>query len=149
MPDVETTLRTIARWKYLIVTDLTSVFYQIPLAKESLKYCSVATPFRDVRAYTRCAMGMPGSETALEELVCRVLGDCLHDGIAAKLADDLYCGAGTPEELLQNWQRIQDPLQRCNFHLFASKTTICPQSTTILGWVWTIDLYNTGSRIQN
>ena len=46
MPDVETTLRTIARWKYLIVTDLTSAFYQIPLAKESMKYCVVATPFR-------------------------------------------------------------------------------------------------------
>ena len=83
MPDVETTLRTIARYPYLIVTDLTSAFYQIPLAKESMKYCGVATPFRGVRACTRCAMGMPGSETALEELMCRVLGDCLQDGIAA------------------------------------------------------------------
>ena len=69
--------------------------------------------------------------------MCRVLGDCLQDGIAAKLADDLYCGADTPEELLQNWQRVLDALQRCNLHLSASKTTICPQSTTILGWVWT------------
>ena len=107
------------------------------LAKESMKYCGVATPFRGVRAYTRCAMGMPGSETAIEEPMCRVLGDCLQDGIGVKLADDLYCGADTPEELLQNWQRVLDVLQRCNFHLFASKTTICPQSTTILGWVWT------------
>ena len=102
-----------------------------------MKYCGVATPFRGVRAYTRCAMGMPGSETALEELMCRVLGNCLQDGIAAKLVDDFYCGADTPEELLQNWQRILDALQRCNLHLSASKTTICPQSTTILGWVWT------------
>ena len=133
MPDVETTLRTIARWKYLIVTDLTSAFYQIPLEKESMKYSGVATPFRGVRAYTRCAMGMPGSETALEELMCRVLGDCLQDGIAAKLADDLYCGADTLEELLQNWQRVLDALQRCNLHLSASKTIIGPQSTTILG----------------
>ena len=136
MPDVETTLRTIARWKYLIVTDLTSAFYQIPLAKESMKYCGVATPFRGVRAYTRCVMGMPGSETALEELMCRLLGHCLQDGIAAKLADDLYCGADTPEELLQNCQRVLDALQRCNLHLSASKTTVCPQSTTILGLVW-------------
>ena len=45
-----------------------------------MKYCGVATPFRGIRAYTRCAMGMPGSETALEELMCRVLGDCLQDG---------------------------------------------------------------------
>ncbi|CAB3998268.1 Retrovirus-related Pol poly from transposon opus [Paramuricea clavata] len=89
LPDVDTTLRTIAQWKYIIVTDL-SAFYQIPLSKSSMKYCGVATPFRGIRAYTRCAMGMPGSETALEELMCRVLGDCLQDGITAKLADDLY-----------------------------------------------------------
>ena len=92
-----------------------------------MKYCGVATPFRGVRAYTRFAVGMPGSETALEELMCRVLEDCLQDGIAAKLADDLYCGADIPEKLLQNWQRVLDALQRCNLHLSASKTTISPQ----------------------
>lgn len=137
MPDVDSTLRTIAKWKYIIVTDLTSAFYQIPLAKSSMKYCGVATPFRGVRTYTRCAMGMPGSETALEELMCRVLGDCLQDGIAAKLADDLYCGADSPEDLLHNWNRILQALQKCNLHLSPSKTIICPRTTTILGWVWT------------
>jgi hypothetical protein len=40
--------------------------------------------------------------------MCRILGDCLEDGIAAKLADDLYCGADSPEELLINWKRILD-----------------------------------------
>ena len=77
MPDVDTTLRTIAPWRYMIKTDLTRAFYQIPLSKSSLKYCGVATPFRGVRVYTRSAMGMPGSETALEEMMCRVLGDSL------------------------------------------------------------------------
>ena len=42
-----------------------------------MKYCGVATPFRGIRVHTRSAMGMPGSETALEELMCRVLGDFL------------------------------------------------------------------------
>ena len=77
MPDVETTLRTITQWKFIIVTDLTSAFYQIPLAKKSMKYSGVATQFRGIHAYTRCAMCMPGTETALEELMCRVLSDCL------------------------------------------------------------------------
>ena len=30
LPDVDSTLRTIAKWKYIIVSDLTSAFYQIP-----------------------------------------------------------------------------------------------------------------------
>lgn len=88
MPDVDSTLRIIAQWKYIIVTDLSSAFYQIPLSKGSMRYCGVATPFRGVRVYTRCAMGMPGSETALEELMSRVLGDFIQQGTAAKLADD-------------------------------------------------------------
>ena len=83
LPDVDSTLCTIAKWKYIIVTDLTSAFYQIPLSRCSMKCCGVATPFRGVRMYTCCTMGMPGSETALEELMCRMLGNCVQDGIAA------------------------------------------------------------------
>ncbi|KAL9974235.1 hypothetical protein ACROYT_G011250 [Oculina patagonica] len=68
MPDVDSTLRSISPWKYISKSDLTRAFYQIPLSKSSMKYCGVATPFRGIRVYTRSAMGMPGSETALEEL---------------------------------------------------------------------------------
>ena len=136
MPDVDSTLRQIAQWKHIIVTDLTSAFYQIPLAKESMKYCGVATPYRGVRVYTRTAMGMPGSETALEELMCRVLGDLLTAGAVAKIADDLYCGGNTPEELLHNWSLVLRSLNHSCLHLSASKTVINPRSTTILGWIW-------------
>lgn len=136
MPDVDSTLRTIGQWKYIITSDLVNAFYQIPLSKDSMKYCGVVTPFKGVRVYTRCAMGMPGSETALEELMCRVLGDCLQDGIVAKLADDLYCGANTPEELLRNWTRVLQALKNSGLCLSPSKTIICPRSTTVLGWIW-------------
>ena len=61
MPDVDSTLRKISQWRYIIASDLTNAFYQIPLSRESMKYCGVATPFRGVRVYTRTAMGMPGS----------------------------------------------------------------------------------------
>ena len=75
MPDVDSTLRKIGQWRYLIQTDLSNAFYQIPLSKDSQRYCGVVTPFRGVRVYVRSAMGMPGSEIALEELLCRVLED--------------------------------------------------------------------------
>lgn len=44
MPEIDSTLRTFSQWKYLIVTDLTSAFYQIPLARESMHYCGIVTP---------------------------------------------------------------------------------------------------------
>ena len=102
MPDIDSTSRLIAQWKHIISTDLTSAFYQIPLSRDSMKYCGVATPFRGVRVYARSVMGMPGSETALEELMSRVLGDLFKDGIVTKIADDLYCSGNSPGELLSN-----------------------------------------------
>ena len=92
LPDVESTFRNIAKCKHIIVTDLTNDFYQVPLSRQSMKYCGVATPFRGVRVYARSAMGMPGSETALEELMFRFVGELLEEGIVTKIADDLYCG---------------------------------------------------------
>ena len=83
MPDVNSTLRQIAQWKHIIATDLTSAFFQVPLSRNCMTYCGVVTPFCGVRVYTRSAMGMPGSETALEELMCRVLGDLLKEGVVA------------------------------------------------------------------
>ncbi len=45
LPDVESTLQQIGQWRYLVATDLSSAFHQIPLSKDSLKFCGVATPF--------------------------------------------------------------------------------------------------------
>ncbi|KAK3723314.1 hypothetical protein QZH41_014389, partial [Actinostola sp. cb2023] len=131
MPNMDTTLRLNAQWNHIIKSDLTSAFYQIPLAQESMKYCGVATPFKGIRVYARAAMGMPGSETALEELMCRVLGELLQRGVVVKIADDLYCGGNNPTELLENWGVVLKALYRCDLRLSASKTVINPKSTTI------------------
>ena len=37
MPDVDSTIQTMASWRYIIVSDLSNAFYQIPLSKESMK----------------------------------------------------------------------------------------------------------------
>lgn len=131
MPD--STLRKIGRWKDTFVLDLTSAVYQIPLSKQSLKYRGIVTPYREIHVYTRCAMGMPSSETTLEELMCRVFGYCLQDGYVAKLADDLYCGGHTVDELLHNRECVLIALAKCGLHSSPTKTIICPQPTTILG----------------
>ena len=136
MPDVDTTLRTIAPWRYKIKTDLTRAFYQIPLSKSSLKYCGVATPLRGICVYTRSAMGTPGSETTLEEMMCCVLGDFIEEGFVAKLGNDFYCGGDFPEALLNNWRRVLQALDRCNLRLSPTKTVICPKTTSVLGWIW-------------
>ena len=86
-----------------------------------MKYCGVGTPFKGVRVYKRCGMGIPGSETAVEELMCHVLGDLLQEGCVTKIADDLYCGGNSHQEL---WRRALSALNRCNLRLSNVKTII-------------------------
>lgn len=75
---------------------------------------------------------MPGSETAL----FRVLGDLIQERVVAKIADDLYYGANSPEELLHNWRQVLQALHKCNLRLSASKTSINPKSAVLLSWFW-------------
>ena len=136
MPNVDSTLCHIAQWKYIIHTDLTSAFYQIPLAKASMKYCGVVTPFKGVCVYVRSAMGIPGSETALEKPMCHVLGELIEAGKVIKLADDLFCGGNTPDALLSNWREVLTVLYQSDLRLSAHKTTVAPYSTTVPGRIW-------------
>lgn len=39
------------------------------------------------------------------------------DGIVAKLADDLYCEADTPEIILENGTRVLVALDKCDIRL--------------------------------
>ena len=48
-----------------------------------------------------------------------------------------YCGGNTLDELLSDWKRVLDGLQKSNLKLSPSKTVICPRSATTLGWIWT------------
>ena len=82
-----------------------------------MEYCSVATPFKGVRVYTRCAMGIPGSKTALEELMCRIL----QEGSVAKLADDLFCGGDTLDEVWRNCGRVLEALKKSDIRLSPPK----------------------------
>ena len=101
-----------------------------------MKYCGVATPSKGIRVYTRSAMGMPGSETYLEELMSRVLGDLIQEGCVVKIDDDLYVGGNSPVEVLENWRRVLSLLHKNSLRLPAAKTIICPRNAILLGWVW-------------
>ena len=78
---------------------------------------------------------MPGSETALEELMFKVLGDLIVRGCVAKISDDLYCGADTVDDLLSVSSELLAALDRCDLRLSPNKTIICPFSAFYLGWL--------------
>lgn len=103
-------------------------------------------------------MGMPGLETALEEVMSRILGSLLQDGSIAKIADDLYYGGNTPQELLSTVSRLRSfigaykvlsrVIPRCSSYLtpLDAVTTSCPSQESIN---WTDDLRGAFRSAQN
>ena len=136
MPNVDVILRSIASWKLLIKTDFSSAYYQLLLKKSSKKYCGVHTPFKGVWVYNVGVMGLPGVEVALEELTNLLLGDMVKEGRVAKLADDLFIGGNTVQELQENFQLVLQKLLDSDIRLSPAKTFIAPASVILLGWVW-------------
>ena len=137
LPTVDETIRTIASWKYIIKTDLRDSFYQIPLEHSSMKWCATQTPFRGLRCYAVSAQGMPGSSETLEEVMCAVLGNLVHERRVAKVTDDLYVGSSISiDDLLDNWHLILIAMRQNGLKLKSSKTSVAPTETQILGWNW-------------
>ena len=136
MPTVDSILRSIAAWRFIIVTDLCDAFYQIPMDKNSMKWCGTPTPFRGLRCYTVAAQGMPGASEALEELLSLIFGEEVKNNIVGKIADDLCIGGTDESDLLRNWSLVLDKLSKNNLSLKASKTIIAPKRVQLLGWDW-------------
>ena len=136
MPTVDSTLRTVSEWKYVISTDLRDAFYQIPLDKESMKWCATQTPYRGLRVYLVASQGLPGSSEWLEELLSLLLGELIQQGWVAKVADDLYVGGHCLEHLLNNWSQVLSILFKNGLKVKAIKTFIVPIHIQMLGWDW-------------
>ena len=136
MSTVDSVLRMLGKWKYIISTDLRDAFYQIPLEHSSMKWCGTMTPYRGLRVYQVAAQGMPGSSEALEEMLCTVLGDFVQQGFVAKIADDLNVGGYSMSNLSHNWSLVMGALYNNGLKLKGPKTIIAPLRAQILGWDW-------------
>ena len=136
MPTVDKVVGQVSQWNHLIGSDVTDAYYHIDLSQESKKYCGIVSPFRGTLVYQRAVMGLPGSESSLENLLCKILGDLMLAGNVVKLADDLYVGAATVKELLVVWRKVLALFALNNIRLKPTKTRILPASTVILGWLW-------------
>ena len=80
-------------------------------------------------------MGMPGSESALDEMMSCILGDLIEKGVVLRIADDIYVGANNLEELFSTWKIVHIRFHQSDIRLSATKTEILPLSTIVLAWI--------------
>ena len=126
----------LAKWKYVIKTDLYQGFFQNHLHRDGQKWCGILTPFGGLRFFKRGIQGLINQTEELDELLANIFNDMLTKGKLVKQADDLFTGGATIEEAISN---LEEMLKICNFNnlkLSPAKTIILPKTVDIMSWVW-------------
>ena len=67
---------------------------------------AVNTPYRGIRILTRAGQGLLNSDVHLEQLMCKVLGDEMAQGIVEVARDDIQVGGNTIDEVISNWTQV-------------------------------------------
>ena len=136
LPTVEEAFRRIAKWRFLILTDLKHWHWQIPLQHQSMRFFGTSTPFGGDRVYLVQPMGYLNATENADRVIQRVLQPVISEGKAARIADNMFTGGDTPEEAFDNFKSILALCSNAGITLKAQKTTVCPVKINILGKVW-------------
>ena len=97
-----------------------------------MRLAGVFTPFKGMRVYTTAAMGMPGSEIALNELTALLFGPMKQAGVLEVLMDDVYIGGDSFEELHDNYSRFLHICNEADIRLGQSKVVVIKHFASIL-----------------
>ena len=129
---------TLAKWKFMGELDFADMYWQLKLRletmhdKQQLQYLCIRTACGTL-AYARAPIGLLGMDAVQEELTDKLLGDLVIDGKVAKVADNVYFGGETIEELHQVFEEI---IQRCHcadLRIKPSKINLNIKHADILG----------------
>ena len=126
----------LGKWNYIIVMDLHSGFFQNHMDINDAKWLGITTPFGGLRFMKRSGQGLISQSEELDELLSKVLGEEMAQGISARLADDLYVGGADAKEAANNYKKVLQKLQAANLKISPSKTKVFLKSVDVLGWVW-------------
>ena len=132
LPTIEEAFRKISSWKYLVLADLKSWHWQIPIDKESMRFFGTSTPYGGLRLYAFQPMGYLNANENADLVIQNVLFPAIRDDKCVRIADNLITGGPTPEIAAKNFHLMLQLCSNSGLTFKASKTIICPRSVAIL-----------------
>ena len=136
LPTIDEAFRKIGRWKYILVLDLRSWHWQIPIAKSSMRFLGTSTPYGGDRVYTVQPQGYLNATENADRVILRVLEPAIKNRQCVRMADNMIVGGNTPKEAATNYELVLKLCGGAGLTFKASKTVICPQKINILGRIW-------------
>ncbi|XP_055589797.1 uncharacterized protein LOC129741979 [Uranotaenia lowii] len=128
-------LSRLPRAKFLSTIDLTEAFLQIPLARESRKYCAFSVQGRGMFAFRRCPYGLLNSPASLARLMSRVLGNGELEPNVFVYLDDIVLVTETFEDHIRLLSEISKRLRRANLSIKLEKSHFCLEEIPFLGYI--------------
>ena len=136
LPTIEESFRKLGKWKFIVLMDLRSWHWQIPLDKKSMRFMGTSTPFAGDRVYAVQPQGYLNATENADRVIQAVLEPVMRQGKCLRVADNLITGGNSPAEAAKNYELILKLCDHCGITFKATKTLLCPKQTTILGKVW-------------
>ena len=78
LPTIDDAFRKIGKWKYIILLDLKSWHWQIPMAKSSMRYLGTSTPYGGDRVYAVQPQGYLNATENFDRVIQKVLEPALR-----------------------------------------------------------------------
>ena len=136
LPTIDEAFRKLGRWKYIVLLDLRSWHWQIPMAKSSLRYLGTSTPYGGDRVYVVQPQGYLNATENSDRLIQKVLEPAVRQKKCIRMADNMIVGGSTVAEAADNYELLLKLCGGAGLTFKASKTTICPMKINILGKIW-------------
>ena len=133
-PSISNAKRVLSSFKYLAELDLSHCFWQGCMSPEDSQYLATPHPFGGLRVYCREPQGIRNASEHNSERLARIFGDMEMNQQMCRMADGLYVGGKTLDELFQNLSTVFERARLSGLTFKPSKVVICPQETVIFGW---------------
>ena len=131
----------LASWKVMGELDFTDFYFQIPFntetprSKKKMAYLCIRTAFGTL-CFQRAAMGLLGMDVVQDELTDKLFGDLVLEGKVCKIADNVYFGGETVDEMISVLKIILDRCMAASLRIKPSSLSLNIQSADILGLHW-------------
>ena len=133
-PSISHAKRVLSTFKYHIELDLSHCFWQGSMSPSDSQYLATPHPFGGLRVYTREPQGIRNASEHNSERLARIFGDLERDQKMCRMADGLYIGGSTLEELSNNLSTVFNRAKLAGLTFKPSKIVVCPKETILFGW---------------
>ena len=121
--------------------DISDCYFQLkfksinPCDKNKLGYLCIRTAFGTL-AFTRAPMGLLGMDVFQDELTDTVFGDLVLAGKVCKIANNIYFGGDTVDEMLAIFKQLITRCHKADLRIKPPKIKLNIKAADILGLLW-------------